>query len=331
MPRQPRLDATGALHHVMIRGIAGTSIFLDNTDRTDFTKRLAVLIPETGTVCYAWVLLSNHAHLLLRTGDVPLATFMGRLLTGYAASFNRRHARRGHLFRNRYRSIICQEEPYLKELVRYIHLNPLRAGIVPEYRDLALFPWSGHATILGNLKVTWQDIEYILDLFGAQNKPRIAYDKFIESGVDQGHRPDLVTGGWARTAGVWHEDGRLHPEGFLKDDRRIMGDESFVRDLLARAEEKMNRRYELIQSGLDIMGIEKRICDIYGISPADINTRRRYKKITEARSVFCFFAVTELGASLKVLAERFEVSSPAIVLAVKRGRIVVEMKGLKLF
>ena len=78
------------------------------------------------TPCYAWALMRNHAHLLLRTGKLPVASFMQRLLTGYAVSFNRRHRRHGHLFQNRYKSILCEEDRYLRQLVIYIHLNPPR-------------------------------------------------------------------------------------------------------------------------------------------------------------------------------------------------------------
>ena len=119
MPRQARLDAPGVLHHIMIRGIERRKIFLDIWDREDFLDRLSSLLPETQTACYAWTFLSNHAHFLFRTGWVPLAKVMRRLLTGYAVRFNRRHRRHGQLFQNRYKSIVCQEDAYLKELVRY--------------------------------------------------------------------------------------------------------------------------------------------------------------------------------------------------------------------
>jgi putative transposase len=129
MPRKSRIDAPGALHHVIARGIARREIFLADADRDDFLKRLADILMESKTACYAWVLIPNHLHLLLRTGTTPLSSVMKRVLTGYAVGFNRRHNRQGHLFQNRYKSILCQEEPYLLELVRYIHLNPLRAGL----------------------------------------------------------------------------------------------------------------------------------------------------------------------------------------------------------
>ena len=115
MPRLARLDAPGVLHHVIIRGIERKSIFRDGKDRDDFLARFEDLIPTTTIACYAWALLSNHAHFLLRTGDMPLATFMRRLLTGYAGGVNRRHKRVGPLFQNRFRSIVCQEDAYLKE------------------------------------------------------------------------------------------------------------------------------------------------------------------------------------------------------------------------
>ncbi|MCK5185514.1 MAG: transposase, partial [Deltaproteobacteria bacterium] len=109
MPRLSRLDAPGILQHVIIRGIERENIFRDNNDRDNLIERIRELIPKTNIVCYAWALLPNHAHFLLRTGDSYLSTLMRRLLTGYAVSFNHRHKRHGQLFRNRYKSIICQE------------------------------------------------------------------------------------------------------------------------------------------------------------------------------------------------------------------------------
>ena len=136
MPRMARIDAPGALHHVIARGIERRKIFQDDKDRDDFLERLKTIITETHTPCYAWALLPNHVHLLLRTGMTPISGVMRRLLTGYAVSYNGRHRRRGHLFQNRYKSILCQEDPYLLELVRYIHLNPMRARLVDDVRSL---------------------------------------------------------------------------------------------------------------------------------------------------------------------------------------------------
>jgi putative transposase len=144
MPRRSRIDAAGALHHVIIRGIERRGIFLDDEDRDAFLDRLGGILLESSTPCYAWSLLSNHAHFLLRTGNIPLSSLMRKLLTGYAVAFNRRYHRDGHLFQNRYKSILCEEDVYLKELVRYIHLNPLRAGLVGELRELGSYAYSGN-------------------------------------------------------------------------------------------------------------------------------------------------------------------------------------------
>jgi len=126
MPRVARLDTPGLLHHVMIRGIERRKIFNDDKDRENFIERLSILLPQTKTQCYAWSFLSNHAHFLLRSGPAGIAAVMRRLLTGYAVSYNRRHKRHGQLFQNRYKSIICQEDAYLQELVRYIHFHPVK-------------------------------------------------------------------------------------------------------------------------------------------------------------------------------------------------------------
>ncbi len=152
MPRLARLDAPGLLQHVMARGIERREIFKDDKDRKSFLERLATILEETQTQCYAWALIPNHFHLLLRTGQTPLSKVMRRLMTGYAVTFNRRHKRSGHLFQNRYKSIVCEEDPYLLELIRYIHLNPLRAGLVKDLRELDRYRWCGHSAILSRRK-----------------------------------------------------------------------------------------------------------------------------------------------------------------------------------
>ena len=152
----------------------------------------------------AWVLMPNHFHLLLKTGSVPISTVMKRLLTGYAVFYNRRHWRSGHLFQNRYKSILCQEDVYLLELVRYIHLNPIRAEVVDDLRGLDKYPYSGHSGILGRRKNDWQDINYVLNHFNSN--PTIArrrYRAFVKEGISQGRRPDLIGGGLIRSAGGW--------------------------------------------------------------------------------------------------------------------------------
>ncbi len=149
MPRTARLDAPGVLHHVMIRGIERRKIFRSNKDSEDFIERLADLCPGTHTTCYAWAFMSNHAHFLFRTGKEPLSRLMRRLLTGYVIGFNHRNSRNGQLFQNRYKSIICQEERYLRELVRYIHLNPIRAGMVQGLDELRSYEYCGHSALMG--------------------------------------------------------------------------------------------------------------------------------------------------------------------------------------
>ena len=135
MPRQARLDAPGTLHHVIIRGTEGDCIFRDGKDRQNFLSRVGQISGDTRARIVAWTLMDTHVHILMFSGPPGLSRFMRRLLTGYAVWYNRRHHRSGHLFQNRYKSIVCEEDAYLLELVRYIHLNPLRAAIVKNLGD----------------------------------------------------------------------------------------------------------------------------------------------------------------------------------------------------
>ncbi len=203
MPRQARLDSVGTLHHVMIRGIERRRIVDDEQDRRDFVLRLGKLARETLTSIYAWALMSNHAHILLSSGPQGLAKFMRRFLTGYAVSYNLRHRRHGHVFQNRYKSIVCEADSYFTELVRYIHLNPLRVKLVADLKELERYPYCGHGAILGAVKNEWQDRHSVLAQFGTrEGDARGAYPRFVEEGVALGRRPELVGGGLVRSGGA---------------------------------------------------------------------------------------------------------------------------------
>ena len=110
--------------------------------------------------------MPNHFHMLCKTKNLPLASSMRKLLTGYVVNFNKPLRRYGHLFQNRYKSIVCQEDIYLKELVSYIHLNPLRARRVREFKDLSKHPYGGHSILMGKLERDFQDADYVLRQFG---------------------------------------------------------------------------------------------------------------------------------------------------------------------
>ena len=257
MPRQARIDAPGALHHIIIRGIERRKIFQDDNDRENFLQRLGENITESSTACYGWALMPNHAHLLLRTGVVPIATVMRRLLTGYAVSYNRRHRRHGQLFQNRYKSILCQEDPYLLELVRYVHLNPLRGQIIFDLQSLDVYAYTGHSHILGRRENSWQDINYILGLFDRKVAlARRRYRAFVQGGIGQGRRLDLVGGGLIRSLGGWDKVKSLRGDvRRVKGDERILGDSDFVLEVLEACGETFDRRYQLRSQGYDLKGL----------------------------------------------------------------------------
>jgi len=333
MPRLSRLDAPGVLHHIMIRGIERRNIFRVKKDREDLLERLSNLLPETQTCCYAWVLMSNHAHLLLRTGKVPLATVMRRLLTGYVVSFNRRHKRRGHLFQNRYKSIVCQEDIYLKELVRYIHLNPVRAGIVKDLTELNTYAYSGHSAIMGKVKRPWQDVNYVMGFFGKRVKDgRKEYLSYMQAGYDQGHREEFSGGGLIRSLGGWSEISKEKIKGgiHIKSDERILGESSFVSDILSEANEKYEGKYDLKRRGYDLTSVVMKVSKIFKIDSEEILSKGKQQKKVKARSLLCYWAVKELEISLTELSRRIGISVPAVGYSVERGSIIAKENNYKL-
>lgn len=157
MPRGPRVDFPGAVHHVYARGIEKRPIYLDDIDRESFLDRVGINLPKWGMRCLAWSLMPNHFHLLLQSDRGCLPSFMQCLLTGYSMQFNERHQRVGHLFQNRYKSPVVCKDGYFRDVVRYIHLNPVRSKIVRSICELEEYPWTGHRHIIRGGLPAWQD------------------------------------------------------------------------------------------------------------------------------------------------------------------------------
>lgn len=332
MPRRARIDAPGALHHIICRGIDRCRVFRDDSDRRDFVSRLGRILGETRTTCYAWALMPNHFHLLLRTGDAPIAIVMKRMLTGYAVRFNRRHRRHGYLFQNRYKSILCQEDAYLLELVRYIHLNPLRASLVPSMTELDDYEFCGHGVILGNHQKGWQDINKLLGMFGKRAaEARRKYHAYVEQGIARGRRPDLVGGGLVRSSGGWQvlksmRRLRVHSKG----DERILGDSDFVQQVLKEQNERLEKRARIRSYGFDSQAAAARIEEVFGLTFRELSQGSRQREVVKARSVLCYWVVKELGMSGAQTARWLGIGQSAVQRSVLRGEKIARELNLTL-
>ena len=321
MPRKARIDAPGAVQHIIVRGIERKKIFRNDADRSNFLARLSTIVSETRTTCYGWALIPNHVHLLLRTGTIPIATVMRRLLTGYAVSFNLKYQRHGQLFQNRYKSILCQEDRYLKELVRYIHLNPLRANLASDLKALDRYRWCGHSAIMDKTACDWQNIEYVLKLFGNKiSSARRNYRVFVSKGIAEGKRSDLTGGGLIRSLGGWQQVKALRRIGIrFKCDERILGDSEFVEQVLKEAEDRLERRYALEAKGYDFDQVIERVAQVLNMNVSDVLKRSKDPQTVKARSLLCFWANRELGMTTVEISHRLKVSQSAVSRASMRG------------
>lgn len=322
MPRRARLDAPGTLHHVMVRGIERRRIVNDVSDRKNFVERLGRLAACTKTTIYAWALLTNHAHILLRSSEIGLSGFMRRLLTGYAISYNRRHRRWGHLFQNRYKSIICDEDAYFTELVRYIHLNPLRAKLAKSLAQLDRYRWCGHGVLMGKIQNEWQDRDYVLRWFGQkQGDAKKAYGSYVAKGIDQGRRPELVGGGLIRSLGGWSavKAMRRSEDRELSDDR-ILGSGEFVERIIKEAEAKIKYQLPVKEQDQKIDEFLAKLCKNEKVSIEELRSGSRCKEVSGVRALIAIELVKKQGVALAEVARRVGVSTAAVSKIIKRAR-----------
>jgi putative transposase len=320
MPRQARLDAPGALHHIIVRGINKAPIFKDDQDKNRFLERLAENVTQGQCKVYAWVLMTNHIHVLFKSGKDGISSVMRRQLTWYAQYFNRRHKRTGHLFENRYKSIICEEETYLLALVRYIHLNPIRAKIIQTMEELDRYPWTGHRAIIGRAGYPWMDIETVLSEFAERRKKAILeYRRFVREGIAEGRNPSLTGGGLIRSHGGWSQVQAMQRRGQKEEyDDRILGSGSFVNAIFKEVEDRQLRQMKHKRDGKTIQKIIDEECEDRQVNQQELKAGGKRSDVSAARASIAYRCREELGESAAEIARYLGVSTSCIVRAIER-------------
>lgn len=321
MPRVARLDAPGILHHVRGRGIERRKIFLNDFDYRDFLARLEYACADGAASLYAFCLMPNHFHLSIRTGERPLATTMRKLLTAYATSFNRRNKRDGHLFQNRYKSTVVDDEQYFLGLLRYIHLNPVRARLVDSVDALKEYPWCGYGVLMGRQKLAAMETDEVLGRFGTKAGPaRRQLVAFMASADAKSEQKIFKGGGLVRSAGGMDALKDLARGEKWAYDERILGCGAFVESVLRQAEperslltvtaeEKQHRFEKLVE----------RICELTQTSTAELTGGGRRRSLVTVRRALCFIAVRRLGITAAAVARMLNISAVAVMNGVDGG------------
>ena len=287
---------------MMGRGVARMDIFRQKSDFDDFLGRLEIATGNKQAEVYAFALLSNHFHLLIRPLLTPLPTIMKRLLTGYAMRFNHRHERTGHVFQNRYKSILVEEERYLLQLIRYIHLNPIRSGRVETLEELGSWPYTGHAALLGQNSPKFVKVDETLSLFAnTQNVARRRLLEFMADGLElEIDLEDSVTPANVDTA---------NSQGDMSRDDRILGSLEFERKLLKLPNDRQIDcapvRNGLSQDSLgELLAI---VTKHYDLSVQELRSSSKRSHISKARHVIIWLGTKYYALSAAELARAINI------------------------
>jgi len=322
MPRLGRLHIPGGCYHIMGRGLERRRIFNEAEDKSNFLDRLGVALSNTGAQCLAWALMSNHYHLLIRVGEQPLSKLMSPLLGGYALAYNRRKRRVGYVFQNRYKSILCDEDAYLLELVRYIHLNPIRARMLQSLEQLDGYLWTGHASLVSKSQQAWQSTDEILGCFAKRvHTARKRYREFIADGMSLKLGNDLSGGGLVRSYGGWDSVKALRKEHVQRvGDERILGESDFVERVLKEDALKLKEKANLEHDGWNLERLVQVVCHYCEVDVLDLRSKGRANQLSLAKGLICYWGTHHLGLTTHVLAGRLGISQPAASQSSARGR-----------
>lgn len=287
MARRPRVFAPGILYHVIVRGGRRRKTFTSAADYQAYLERLAKYRGQYGYTVYAFCLMPNHAHLLMESSGHPLAKFMQGLQQSYTQYFNRQHRKRGHLFQGRYKAIVCQKDAYLLELIRYVHLNPVRAGLVkaPErYR------YSGHHAYLERKASEIIEPAQVLGMVGGSR----GYRRFVQSGIKDGHKEEY----------------------YAVEDQRFLGEEGFAKSMRPDEEKALPRPRR--KSGIDAE--VKKLSNYLKVEARQLRGSNRSWAVSEARTTIAYVIARRLGYRLKDVAAYFGRSAATMAtLLARRG------------
>jgi len=287
MPRPPRLEYPGALYHVIARGNRQQPIFHENRDYLKFLTSLAENVQRRHFHLYAYVLMTNHFHLLLEQEQVPLSRFMQVLLTSYAQWHNQRYRHVGHLFQGRYRSLVCDKESYLLELTRYIHLNPVRAKMVNSPEE---YPWSSYLVYLGKRSEPYVESEAVLQLLAETDAAaRRAYEAFVFDALGQSSKPEL----------------------YAATEQQLLGDERFVEN--SKKTHQHTLEVETVPTVKpSISKVLETVSSHTGIPVAILAGRTEGEAVKRAREIVAGIARDYLGLSLAEVASSLKRSPNTI-------------------
>lgn len=255
MARKPRIHFPSAVYHVILRGNAGDPIFFSDQDRHRLYLIFQYAVEKFDCRIHAFCLMRNHIHLVIQTGFTPLSRIMQNVSLRFTKWINYSQSRTGHLFQGRYKALLIDADAYLLELVRYIHLNPVRAGIVAVADE---YPWSGHGTYRGKEFLPWLTTSYVLSMFSPDGElARKAYDSFVQDGIDEGKRDEFHSG---------------------TCEGRILGSDSFTDEILSMVDQKGEQEYSLPE-------VIATVCAHFHISEEMLTTAGKARPMTEARAV----------------------------------------------
>lgn len=288
MARRPRLFAPGLLYHVIARGNQRRKTFLSNTDYQAYLQRLGRYRQLCHYTVHAYCLMPNHVHLLVESSDVPLAKFMQGLQQSYSQYFNLHHRKVGHVFQGRYQAIICDRDGYLLELIRYIHLNPVRAGMVKAPQQ---YRYTGHRSYVDGKANEVIDPRKVLSLLGGAGR----YHAFIEDGLAAGHRDEL----------------------YDLEDQRFLGEEGFGEGLQEKHQEERPRKRRPLES------VVKDICKELEVGVDQIRSADRSWAVSQIRTRLAYVLVRRQGYALSEVAKYFQ-RDPA-TMSVLFGRLAERM------
>ncbi|MBI4688392.1 MAG: transposase [Nitrospirae bacterium] len=296
MARKPRIEFEGAFYHVIVRGNQRQKIFRDRNDYLKYLEILANYKNRYRFYLYSYVLMNNHIHLLLETQEIPISKIQQGINQSYTMYFNRRNKTVGHLFQGRYKAILCDRDEYLLSLVKYIHLNSVRAKAVETPDE---YEWSSHHDYAGQRgKNNLIDTDQVLRMFSEDKATaRKLYRAYMEDGIS-----------------IKKEDI------YRTIDQRVLGSEGFVDKITERyevelAKERRKKEYTLSEIA---KGIEK----LTGVSLKNIREQSKAVNISLGRKVFCLVA-KEYAYKGKEISEYIR-KDPAVVSIAQKGRKQLE-------